>query len=188
MKLQRVDRLKEPPIVGQHYLVPLVPGEWNHMIRDWPVIGLKHDDKEFLDFQWKHYHLDYRFVRLRRTFLRDVHSTPLHGAETVNRHVDWQPLGKLFYGRRKCLREQHVFIGPDGDKMKKLNDGFKGRICPKGKRGFVCPHQQFPLGSTPAINGVITCPLHGLQINADTGMILGASMIPREEYYAKRYR
>lgn len=166
--LQRVDRLKEPPIVGQQYLVPLVRSDWYGMIRDWPVIGIKHDDAEFLNFSLVHYHLDYRFLRVRQDYLRKSMHAPLHSSDRCS-------LSKLFFGRRKCLREQHIFVGPEKG-MQKLDAGFKGLQCATGKRGFVCPHKQFPLGSTPVIDGIITCPLHGLRIDAQTGFVLGANM------------
>lgn len=174
MRLQRVDRLKEPPVVGQHYLVPLVRGVWHGMLRDWPVIGLKHDDAEFLNFSIPHYHIDTRFLRARNGYVWKAPFAPLHDPWSGST-PGTPPLGKPFFRRRKCLRAQHIFIGPTKF-MWKLEEGFKGRQCASGKRGFVCPHKQFPLGSTPAIDGVITCPLHGLRIEASTGLVLGASM------------
>lgn len=172
VKLQRVDRLKEPPVVGHFYLVPLVHGKWFGIIRDWPVIGLKHDDIEFLDFEVSHYHVDTRFLRVRSTLLPMAPTSPLH--EQIVKWGGKEPLRKPFWRRRKCLREQHIFRGPELG-MRKLEDGFTGRQCAKGKRGFVCPHKQFPLGSTPAIDGMITCPLHGLRVDAKTGVVVGAS-------------
>jgi hypothetical protein len=171
MKLQRIDRLKEPPIIGQSYLVPIVRGKWHGLLRDWPVIGLRHDDLEFLNFHLHHYHVDTRFLRARRNLLASAPYTPLHEPHYQN---DAPPLGKPSFARRKCLREQHVFSGPH-HVFGMMKDAFAGQQCAKGKRGFVCPHKQFPLGSTPAINGVITCPLHGLRIDAETGVLLGRS-------------
>lgn len=39
-------------------------------------------------------------------------------------------------------------------------------------RPFATPHRKFSLGSIEPINGVITCPLHGMQIDAATGRAL----------------
>jgi hypothetical protein len=54
-----------------------------------------------------------------------------------------------------------------------MNTAFAGTQCRKGKRGFVCPHKLFPLGSVEPVAGVITCPLHGMRIDAATGVCLG---------------
>lgn len=164
-KLQRVDRLKEPPVVGRFYLVPTVQGRWYDSFReDWPVIGNLHNDVEFFDFHTKHFHLDYRFVRVRKSLLGRVKAAPLHAHSST-------PLSKPIFRRRKCLREQVIFDGPSKI-MTPFRKSFAGHQCASGKRGWVCPHRHVALGSTPAIGGVITCPLHGLRINAATGLVL----------------
>lgn len=167
MKLQRVDRLKEPPVIGQAYLVPTVFGQWHHLIRDWPVIGLKHDDIEHLNFRIVHYHLDTRFLRVSKDLLRGAQYQPLHSRSH-------QELGPIKFAQRTCLREPNSFTGPP-DFVLKFHSAFADRQCGKGKRGFVCPHKHFPLGSIEAIDGVVTCPLHGLRIDAATGKCLGSA-------------
>lgn len=49
---------------------------------------------------------------------------------------------------------------------------YAGAKCAKGKGGWVCPHQKASLGSIMPIDGVITCPLHGLKIDAETGIVI----------------
>lgn len=98
--LQRVDRLKEPPVVGKFYLVPTVYGRWHDKITDWPVIGNRHNDVEFFGLHAEHYHLDYRFVQIRKPWLAST--APLHAHSGV-------PLRKPVLSRRKCLRDQHLF-------------------------------------------------------------------------------
>lgn len=162
MNLQRVDQLKEPPVVGQFYLVPVVRGKWYDRVADFPVIGARHNDVEFFDFKREHYHLDYRFFR--GSYPRSASTAPLHA------HPNF-PLSKPILKRRKCLREQHIFDGPDRI-MSPFREAYAGRQCASGKLGWVCPHRQIALGSTPVIDGVITCPLHGLRIDAGTGRVV----------------
>lgn len=160
MTLQRVDRLKEPPVVGQFYLVPIVHGKWFDREGDYPVIGNRHNDIEFFNFERAHYHLDFRFVRSE-----DRASTaPLHDYPDL-------PLSKPTLKRRKCLRAQHIFNGP-AKIMSPFRAAFAGNQCADSKLGWICPHKQIALGSTPVIDGVITCPLHGLRIDAATGKCL----------------
>jgi nitrite reductase/ring-hydroxylating ferredoxin subunit len=45
--------------------------------------------------------------------------------------------------------------------------------CRRGKAGWICPHKGIALGSVPAVDGVITCPGHGLRICAASGEVLG---------------
>lgn len=164
MALQRVDRLKEPPVVGQAYLVPTVFGQWHHLLRDWPVLGLKHDDIEHLNFRPIHYHLDTRFLRVSNNLIGHAPYEPLHSRGDV-------PLGPIKLARRTCIREPIAFNGPPEFQVR-FQGAFAGTQCGKGKRGWVCPHKHFPLGSIKAVDGVLQCPLHGLRINAETGKCL----------------
>lgn len=166
MKLQRVDRLKEPPVIGQAYLVPTVFGQWHHLLRDWPVIGLKHNDIEYLNFHPEHYHLDTRFLRVSEKLLPEAPYQPLHARFNL-------PLSPIVLRRRTCLREPIQFRGPSEFSIK-FQAAFAGTQCGKGKRGWVCPHKHFPLGSIAPIDGVLKCPLHGLRIDAETGVCLDA--------------
>jgi len=166
MKLQRVDRLKEPPVIGQAYLVPTVFGQWHHLRRDWPVIGQKHDDVEHLNFDILHYHLDTRFLRVHENLLMNAQYQPLHDRADL-------PLGPVKFARRTCLREPSPFHGP-ADFTIRFQSAFAGQQCGKGKRGWVCPHKHFPLGTIKAVDGVLQCPLHGLRIDAETGICLDA--------------
>lgn len=169
MRLQRVDRLKEPPVIGQAYLVPTVFGQWHHLLRDWPVIGLKHDDIEHLNFEKLHYHLDTRFLRLSESLLGGAPYRPLHARNDVE-------LGPIKFARRTCIRAPLGFIWPR-DLGLKVDAAFAGRQCGKGKRGWVCPHKHFPLGSIEVVDGVIQCPLHGLRIDAATGKVIGTGVL-----------
>lgn len=164
MKLQRVDRLKEPPIIGEAYLVPTVFGQWHHLMRDWPVMGLKHDDIEHLNFEKLHYHIDTRFLRVNEDLLYEAPYQPLHARKDI-------PLGAIVLRRRTCIREPLDFNGPPHFTVK-FQTAFAGTQCGKGKRGWVCPHKHFPLGTIEPVNGVLKCPLHGLRIDAATGMVI----------------
>jgi Rieske 2Fe-2S protein len=50
---------------------------------------------------------------------------------------------------------------------------FAGHQCAAGKGGWICPHRKASLGSIQPVDGIITCPLHGLRIDAATGKMLG---------------
>lgn len=197
MTLQRADRLKEPPIVGRWYLVPAIL--WNrnppwgtsglpeseilHSIQKtkgakwWPVWGIKHNDAEHFQFHALHYHVDPRFLTKRHigevrggvygTALKALQASPLN-------HTGLQsgpPKPQL--RRMRCSMAHAEWGHPDAKPVTELNATFAGTQCGRGKRGLVCPHRHFPLGSIEAIDGVVTCPLHGMRIDAATGKCLG---------------
>lgn len=174
MPLQRIDELTEPPIVGQRYLVPCVRGMWYDMLAWWPVWGGKHDDQRFLQFPQKHYHLDRRFIREK--YVYRAASAPLgeglmHGRgypeNTVLPAPEWR--------RRKCQCSQAEFpihrsmVHPS---FRALYTHYAGHQCQRDERGWVCPHKGMRLASMPVgADGNVQCPLHGLLINAATGIV-----------------
>jgi Rieske [2Fe-2S] domain len=196
--IQRSDRLKEPPVVGKWYMVPAILWNRNHgkwdtgdmseadLIADlrnsngakwWPVWGIKHDDVEYFNFRHLHYHIDPRFLTKR-------HAAELvgFGSRAVLQCAQAQPINHLHLRsgpprptlrRMRCTLDHSKWGFSDSSIVVEMNKSFAGKQCGSGKRGFVCPHKHFPLGSVKAINGVVTCPLHGLRIDAETGKCLG---------------
>lgn len=195
--LQRADRLKEPPIVGRWYLVPAI--FWNNntpwntdrseqaVLSDirtkgakwWPVWESKHNDLEFFNFEQLHYHIDPRFLTRRhltefrgygdRTPLQQIQGRPLNHV-----HLKSGP-PKPQLRRMRCTMAHAEWGHTDAKSVIRMNAAFAGQQCAKGKRGFVCPHKLFPLGSIEAVDGVVTCPLHGLRIDAATGKCVGSA-------------
>lgn len=196
-KIQRSDRLKEPPVAGKWYLVPAIlwnrNAPWNHPKSEegilaqlqntkgakwWPVWGSKHSDDEHFNFPALHYHIDPRFLtkrhmtdcrhnRLGRTALQTVQASPLNHSGLKS----GPPKPLLRRMRCTMVHAEWGFagVGP----VAALNESFKDQQCRSGKRGFVCPHRFFPLGSIEAVEGVVTYPLHGMRIDAATGRCLG---------------
>lgn len=202
MTLQRVDEMTEPPVVGQVYLVPCVfiagpPGS-RKQLRDgtgpkgcegmlpgwWPVIGPQHEDAAIFEFPHQHWHLDLRFLGkvqvANRMFGREEGTEAERAARLLSRPLtNHGALPAPEYRPRRCMREQpdwndflaatHRTRRPDN--MAKLDrvTAIKGQTL---KTCMVCPHRGLPLGSMPVINGVITCPGHGLRWRADTGEVV----------------
>jgi len=172
--IERVDKLTEPLVAGQHYLVWTVTAKWNNLIRAWPVIGPKHDDKEFFNFKREHYHVDSRFLPLKAKYRGETLSHPLHA------HLErWGspavPLTDPTLRRRKCISvESEIWVPERADPrpLTEMHKHYIGHQCVRGKAGWICPHRKASLGSIQPIDGVITCPLHLLKIDAATGIVL----------------
>lgn len=188
-RLQRITQLSEPPVIGQFYLVPTVTYTWLNRFeepRPYPVFPYQHEDAEHLSFPWMHYHVDPRFLDPR--IWADAQDSELYSSAKLGDAAAYsmcqrQPLSSgtkalplphppVVWRRRKCQRE----IGPYQFAKAiaaKLSPAFVGHQCRRVRSGFVCPHKRFPLGSIAPIAGKITCPLHGLQIDAETGVVVG---------------
>jgi Rieske [2Fe-2S] domain len=165
-ELPRVDRLLTRPVPGLSYLVPTVRGSFHAKIADWPVMGHLHEDARFFSFVEQHYHVDPRFVSVR--FAKRVFSAPLHAR-------DYAPLGKIVFRQRKCIRTMPDYPFSWRPEIDAVQRTYAGQQCARGKGGWICPHQKAALGSIPPnANGVITCPLHGLRINAASGVVEAA--------------
>ncbi|NTF87516.1 Rieske 2Fe-2S domain-containing protein [Agrobacterium rhizogenes] len=177
---QRLDELTGPVEVGNLYMVPTVAGKWCGMKRHWPVIGPKHSDAHCLNFAWHHYHIDPRFLwagarqEQDSQFWRVVASSPLMTSDRINTNglpaPVWRP--------RKCLRLANRFlehvqtlVSTNGN-WRCHFDEWTGKQAKHDGRGWICPHRAVPLADHAQIDGIITCPLHMLRIDAATGVVL----------------
>lgn len=168
-RIERVDRLTSQPVVGRMYLVRTVWGKYFNLFANWPVIGPKHEDREFFNFPIAHYHIDARFLP-KGSFRaeRAVAGNPFH--EHAN-----APFGPIELRKRKCVRSDLELRLPyyaNPRPIGELQRALAGHQCARGHGGFICPHRKASLGSIASIDGVITCPLHGLRIDAQTGTVL----------------
>lgn len=179
--LQRIDRLDASPVVGDYYLVPTVTAKYFARIAPWPVLGPQHDDVEIFGFRLQHYHIDPRFLSRREAKSRIEHASTsyvLHG-EVDRAFGESTPLPDIVWRKLRCNRAGFSFSTPwryrvDLAPLTMLRNTFAGRQCRRNAGGFVCPHKNAPLGSIAAVEGIITCPLHGLRIDAQTGIVVPA--------------
>lgn len=180
--------------VGKFYMVPCVfvspphRSLW-HPRDGWvPVLGPKHSDKEFLNFEWEHFHIDWRFVGRRNYedaaggLSRFAQGRVLTSAQGYYKLPDAGTLR-----RRVCRRAMPDFPAAGG-RVANLVDipGDVGRharpwrhmevaqafVCNKLKPGNICPHRGIDL--TPFIkeDGTVICPGHGLRWDTATGNLL----------------
>ncbi len=199
--MQRVDEMREPPIVGQHYLVPCVkigdPKRRAQLRHDeaplgctgmlqgwWPVVGPQHEDAAIFDFPHEHWHFDLRFLSAAQIanrsnrFWDDKPAKPatLLSLPLTNHKGE---LGQPELRQRRCHREQPGWDAyfaatlrknrpPNLVKLERIT-AIKGQTLKSCK---ICPHRGLPLGSMPVVDGIITCPGHGLRWNASTGEIV----------------
>lgn len=152
----------------------------------WPVHGPMHEDREFINFPHYHYHVDWRFlIRDQREKaigpcrLPAIYNIPISAvmlsedprqtAMLSDRPKD-DPLRPQYAQTKK--RRYHGIPWPSTEQIPtarwydKLAAAYRDQ---KLKPGLVCPHRGAELAGIPPQEGIIICPMHGLQWRADTG-------------------
>jgi hypothetical protein len=165
--LARVQDVKHPLKVGNAYLVPCIVKEEHERIYITPVINHPHTDRENGQAHI-HYHVDYRFVKHRsdKAFPTVINNHSRHYFVDDIRPSE-EMHGKLEYFLLPVINEAFTGITPvEFISKSKL----KHKCIHKGK----CPHRGYDLSQVAPIDGKITCPLHGLEFDADTGKVLNA--------------
>lgn len=170
MSLQSNARMADSMTVGKFYTVPAVRVRTWHGFSGWlPVIGPKHEDAEFINFPWQHYHLDWRFapdsVFKKLSYWRGptfVYGAAIQCPDTRGtRVIDEGPVQK----RMKCKREPPAYPFDSAPWVKALAAKY---ACAKLTKGL-CPHRGIPVTAMIRDGDILTCPGHGLRWNALTG-------------------
>jgi hypothetical protein len=191
MSFQKVEDVNRPLKVGETFLVPciiykeeIVDVTYDEQ-KDWmdfnptevkrvktfitPVINHPHSDKENGQNE-VHYHADFRFIRVSNFieddkgnligFPKQSHSSHIWGANVrplTDIDIKWVLL--------PVVNERPMNITPvEMISKSKL----KYKCIHKGK----CPHRGYDLSQEANVDGVITCPLHGLKFDSKTKNLL----------------
>lgn len=175
----KLSDLREPPVVGQFYLVPVVPSyPYCGIMGEWPVIGPKHVDGEFINFHLEHYHVDARFL----TASQERRVTNYYSAYSIEGGVGRAPLcsrgselpkGRPVLARRKCRRSGYGYAHGDKEGIKALRAHYGEPDAVRLDDGRVlCPHRKADLTQFPTdADGFVTCPLHGLRVRCATAKV-----------------
>lgn len=166
--------------VGKYYKIPcvrvgsMVPacarkGGWIPVLLPW------HEDKAFLRFPHHHYHYDPRFLGTRRYqgfgFAKVItrHPAGLYDSDSPLTFF----IGPIVYRRLKCQRPMPQF--PVFDRYwgrRHWPSKLEAAYAHDHLRNGVCPHKGIDLTTCPVVDGVVTCPGHGLRWNVETGKLV----------------
>ena len=171
--IKTVDNIKRPLLKGEVFLVPCIVKKHNdnsigfklNKIYVTPVINLPHSDKENGQNEI-HYHADFRFIK------HDNNGDFPTPQNTHSKYIFCENIrpkdkidGVIQYFALPVINEDFKAItGVENIAKSKL----KHKCIHKGK----CPHRGYDLSQVNPIDGVITCPLHGLKFSAKTSMVL----------------
>ena len=162
-KLQLVDDLDAPPIVGRMYLVRCVLWTDASPPRWMPLLGQEHEDAD-LGVPCPHRHYDLRFVQAR-----DL------GGCTPERYMHRLHVSKdgerIEIRRKRCVRVQPTFpFPPESAAIPRFERRHAAKVAEDCRR---CPHRGFDLTQVPVdAGGGKVCPGHGLRWNVQTGELM----------------
>ena len=181
--------------VGGWYLVPHVRaqvGLGTKLVAIWlPVYGPLHDDREIIGFPDPHYHLDFRFLTEgAKEVLHTVHQYFDSPFLMVITKVIPQHPNALMPNAYPVMRfRELVECDVPADRYFRhiparcntltLAEPYPATVWGWGMaKAFqnaclsedrICPHRGADLSSIEPEGGIITCPLHGLMWDAETG-------------------
>lgn len=188
--IQRIDQLEGMPTVGEDYLAWCIDCHDGGVL---PVLPPAHTDPFFPDVP-RHWHYDVRFmddVEVRRTVDYRTYGWTIEQIVAASpqyiRHALDTDVPKLC--RRTCRRQMPVFpstfVSPYGKpyayrQLADLERCFAGVKLKPGCR--TCPHRGISLAGLPAVDGVVTCPGHGLAWRVGTGELVSRTerVVPNE--------
>lgn len=167
--MQRIDELRQPPIVGQAYLVPCVSLKGQPDGRLPVSMPVPHSDRGVIpeinphkSESGDHYHLDLRFIppeiHQKLTNTDDgVNFVSVLYRERIEPSITWHP----------AIYQGHSSFDTGNLKswwysFQELYTSERLDDCQR------CPHKGFPLEQVPENSeGVRVCPLHGLAWRKD---------------------
>jgi hypothetical protein len=157
----KVEDIKRSLKIGETYLVPclIIRDSKGEISAFTPVINNPHNDVENGQPE-VHYHMDYRFIKTEHKddIIDDrpgFKSAKPRVRKGVNGELEWHILPvvseDIGYGALFAIRYST----------------FKHKCIHKGK----CPHRGYDLSQVTPVDGLIRCPMHGLEFYAKTGEI-----------------
>lgn len=184
---QKVETIKRPLKLGEKYLVPCIVRKEeyqggfiddgfgymapNYKTRTYitPVINHPHSDRENGQ-NYVHYHVDFRFIKTENGRVVNNHSNHFFvESARPQDHIH----GEIEYVVLPVVNEQ--FDGITSVEHIK-NSKLKHKCIHKGK----CPHRGYDLSQVPSVDGIITCPLHGLKFDSETKVLLNENKTTKE--------
>lgn len=159
--------------IGRYYRVPAVlVNEWWGYVGWVPVIGPKHEDAEIIGFPGQHFHVNWRFAPREiwkqfgdspwegQHFAFPIQCPDSRGAQVIERGPEVRLM--------KCKRDPGAF--PMARAEKRWLPELRAKYaCTKLLNG-ACPHRGIPVSAMHRDGDILTCPGHGLQWNAVTGL------------------
>jgi hypothetical protein len=159
----------ENPQIGDLFMVRTVRFARNGRIFIWPVVDHIHTDEGYGQPN-PHYHIDWRFMsqkiinEQRAWFalglnpeIETEYFVPIMKDELIEEfYMEWEYLRDHCFPKTQTFSALRDLMLQKGAKMKRMR----------------CPHHGTNLLSCKPVDGVVTCPQHGLKWNIKTGVLV----------------
>lgn len=164
--------LREPPVAGRYYMVPVIDYVYCGHEGQWPTLGPLHHDRGDVGFDHLHFHVDFRFLTKRQ--IDQIEGWRFgYGPETTVAdaplcRTDIKIPRRAYLVKRRCRVSGWSYSLPRRPHwMDKFNQRY-GEIAEPRRLNdgqLLCPHRKVDLSSfEPDAEGIVTCPLHGLRV------------------------
>lgn len=177
--MEKVENITRPLITGEWFLVPCMIWQqypsWFQTILPviTPVINHPHSDMENGQRE-SHYHMDTRFFQQQVcTKLSYKDAAIISLIEDFKKQYQFYNKDRVFPFDKCTLH--YIALPVVQLKFEMIttvtfikNSKLKHDCIHNGK----CPHRGYDLSQVEPVNGIITCPLHGLQFDANTNKIV----------------
>ena len=161
--------------IGRSYKVRCVRAQVCGRRTIWPVMGPWHEDKEFIGFNDHHFHIDprflsdgdFEFLALKSHGILGVVVTDIEETRGYYRRSAY-PVVDLGLRIRRCRRPMLEYPRARAHWIRSLEAAFESAEV---RESLICPHRGAPLQGLPVREGCVTCPLHGLRWDCETGRL-----------------
>lgn len=170
--IRLLSELREPPVVGRYYLVPVIDFNYCGIDGQWPTLGPPHHDRDDIGFEPIHFHVDLRFLTARQAGRIDGYRYG-HTPEMIVANFPLNRSGrevprKPYLAKRRCRVASWAYSPPSVPKWTPAFDRRYGKIAEPRRLAdgrLLCPHRKVDLSSFPPDkDGIVVCPLHGLRV------------------------
>lgn len=172
MTIPLLSELREPPVPGRFYMVPVIDFVYFGFRGQWPTLGPLHHDREEIGFEPLHFHVDFRFLHARQ--VRQIDG--IYWGASAETTVSSAPLNRrdleiprqAYLAKRRCRVSGWTYSPPERPKWLEAFDRRFGAVAEPRRLAdgrLLCPHRKVDLSSfAPDAEGIVTCPLHGLRV------------------------
>ncbi len=198
MDRKHIETIEGLPVIGETYFVRSIEvhNGWDRPTpeaTDWwswvPVIGNSHEDKELLNVEWQHYHVDFRFCTDDQLkWFSHLEDTNVSQDKIQQKMFTFAyradcTRGRPVYRECVCFRQMPDFPVMVYDDSRyepvyfhsiteKIEKAYTDKTLNCKSKCLRCPHRGLPLNGIPDRNGTVVCPGHGLRWDTKTGKMV----------------
>lgn len=172
MSVPLLSELREPPVAGRYYMVPVIDYTYMAIPGQWPTLGPAHHDRGDIGFEPIHFHVDFRFLTADQA-RRINRGSSFYRAESIVanyplNHRNIEIPRRAYLAKRRCRVAGWKYTPPTPPRWMPAFNARYGKVAEPRRLAdgrLLCPHRKVDLSTfVPDADGIVTCPLHGLRV------------------------